>query len=36
MGRGHGGDLMAEWLSQTEYAVIGALLLDQGNIGEVV
>lgn len=27
---------MAEWLSQTEYAVIGALLLDQGNIGEVV
>lgn len=27
---------MAEWLSQTEYAVIGALLLDQSDIGEVV
>ena len=27
---------MAEWLSQTEYAVIGALLIDQSGIGEVV
>ena len=27
---------MAEWLSQTEYAVIGALLIDQSDIGEVV
>ena len=27
---------MAEWLSQTECAVIGALLLDQSDIGEVV
>lgn len=27
---------MAEWLSQTEYAVIGALLIDQSSIGEVV
>lgn len=27
---------MTEWLSQTEYAVIGALLIDQSGIGEVV
>ena len=27
---------MADWLTQTEYAVVGALLVDQSSIGEVV